>query len=257
VVLNLLTNAIQAVSQNPERVPRKVTLSTRLVDGQVMLEVSDTGPGIDDKLLPQIFLPFVTTKPAGEGTGLGLSIAFRIIHAYNGSINARPRPGRGMSLVVTLPAEDALDVDTATPTHEPMIHATPELAGPGGKLSILVLDEDPAVQRSLRFSFSEGGHSVDATRDASQAFSLLQNNSYDLIVADARAPNTDGIAFGEGLRTQRPDLCSRTILMTADVRPETDAWLKSLGCTYLRKPFEAGALRAAAADLLSRLRTED
>jgi two-component system NtrC family sensor kinase len=253
VVLNLLTNAIQAVAENPAGLPRRVKLSTQLQDGQVILEVSDTGPGIDEKLLPQIFLPFVTTKPAGEGTGLGLSIAFRIVQSHNGKIEAQPRPGRGMAMVVTLPAEGPLEPGAEGPYQDPVIHATPALTGPGGKLSILVLDEDPAVQQSLRLSFSEEGHSVDATRDASQAFSLLQNNVYDLIVADARALNADGVPFGDGLRALRPDMCSRAILMTADVRPETDEWLKSLGCRYLRKPFDPAELKATAVALLANL----
>ena len=120
------------------------------------------------------------------------------------------------------------------------------------RLTILLLDEDPAVQRSLRLSFAEDGHMVDGTRDASQAFSLLQSNNYDLIIADARATNSAGISFGEGLKADMPELCSRTILMTADVRPETDAWLRSLGCRYLRKPFDPSELRATATELLSR-----
>ena len=257
VVLNLLTNAIQAVAGNTADEPRQVTLSTALSEGQVTLDISDSGPGIDEMLLPQIFLPFVTTKPAGEGTGLGLSIAYRIVQAHNGTIEARPQPGGGMSMVVILPVEAPQEDRTTKRTSEPIIHAIPDLSAPSGELSILVLDADPAVQRSLRLSFSEDGHSVDATRDASQAFSLLQNNSYDLIVADARTPNAEGTLFGDGLKADHPDLCSRTILMTADVRPETDAWLKSLGCHYLRKPFDPVELRAAAVDLLAKQRAAD
>jgi two-component system NtrC family sensor kinase len=253
VVLNLLTNAIQAVAGNAAGLPRQVKLCTKSRDDQVMIEVSDTGPGIDAKLLPQIFLPFVTTKPAGEGTGLGLSIAFRIVHSHNGQIEAKPRPGGGTVMLVTLPAGTPPEPRATVPSHDPVIHAMPELTEPGGKLSILVLDEDPAVQRSLKMSFSKDGHSVDATRDASQAFSLIEKNAYDLIVADARAVNADGVAFGDGLRSVRPDLCSRTILMTADVRHETDEWLKSLGFVYLRKPFDPGELRATARGLLAKL----
>ena len=99
--------------------------------------------------------------------------------------------------------------------------------------------------------FASDGHSVDATKDASQASSLLQKNKYDLIIADARAANAAGITFGDALKADRPDLCSQTILMTADVRPETDEWLRSLGCRYLRKPFDPTDLRATARELLT------
>ncbi len=257
VVLNLLTNAIQAVAENPPHKPREVTLSTTLNEGRVILDVSDSGPGIDEKLLPQIFLPFVTTKPPGEGTGLGLSMAFRSVQAHDGTIEARPRAVGGVSLIVSLPVDDSHEKRAARAAADSVIHSAPDLSASAGKLSVLVFDENPAVRRSLRLSFAEDGHSVDATRDASQALSLLQNNEYDLIVADARAPNTAGIAFGEVLKKDRPDLCSRTILMTADVRFETDAWLKSLGCVVLRKPFDPAELRAMAGNLLSKLKTEN
>lgn len=255
VVLNLLNNAAQAVSENPEGRERQVTLSTSVGHEQVMLEVSDTGPGIDDKLLPQVFLPFVTTKPAGEGTGLGLSISYRIVQAHDGTIEARKRPGGGTTFVVSLPV---LQID------DEKEKAAQSIAGAsdddasremplreGASLSILLLDQDPAVQRSLRASFANDGHSVDATRDASQAFSLLRCNRYDLIIADARATDATGTAFGDGLKSNHSELCSRTILMTADVRAETDDWLRSIGCRYLRKPFDITELRAAVRNLFA------
>lgn len=253
VVLNLLTNAIQAVAENPDDRERRITLSTTLLEEHVTIEVADSGPGIDEKIFPHIFLPFVTTKPAGHGTGLGLSIAYRIVQAHKGNVEARSLPG-GASFTVSLPIgtpehRDGVPEIGGKPAHEPAV--------PDGRLSILVLDEDPAVQRSLRLSFTADGHSVDATRDGSQALSLLQQNRYDLIVADAGASNATGTAFAEALKTAWPDFRSRTILLTADVRPETDVWLRSLGCRYLRKPFDPADLRAAAGDLLSRAaRTE-
>jgi DNA-binding response OmpR family regulator len=157
-----------------------------------------------------------------------------------------------MSFVVSLPIQVEEEQNNAEEERDSGIHAVGEHLELSGNLSILVLDGDPAVQRSLRMLFTSDGHSVDATKDASQAFSLLQNNSYDLIVADARATNAAGVTFGDGLKAERPDLCSRAILMTADVRPKTDDWLRSLGCRYLRKPFDPAQLRAAARDLLSR-----
>ena len=254
VVLNLLQNAVQAVGEVPEDGRREVTLRTSTDDGFLRLEIADTGPGIDAKLLPQIFLPFVTTKPPGEGTGLGLSIAYRIVQAHNGTIDARKRSPGGMSFIVSLPITS---IDERQAESEESTNAALEdtifggSRGDNNRLSILVLDKDPAVQRALRALFAEGGHMVDATRDASQAFSLLRDNSYDLIIADARTADSEGSTFGDGLKAQFPDLCSRSLLMTADVRPETDTWLRSLGCRYLRKPFDPAELRSTAIEVLS------
>lgn len=102
VVLNLLVNAAQAVSSSTSAQPR-VRLATRHVAATVEIEVSDTGPGIDSKLLPQIFEPFFTTKPVGMGTGLGLSISRDIIASMRGTLNVRSVPGQGAAFTVTLP----------------------------------------------------------------------------------------------------------------------------------------------------------
>jgi len=156
-----------------------------------------------------------------------------------------------MSFMVSLPMQAPEVEEEEKPKLEPEIHGPRERTGPTGVMSVLVLDEDPAVQRSLRMLFASDGYSVDATKDASQAFSLLNNNRYDLIVADARATNSAGTTFGDALKADRPDLCAQTILMTADVRPETDEWLRTLNCSFLRKPFDPAHLRETARALVA------
>jgi signal transduction histidine kinase len=70
----------------------------------VRIEISDTGPGIPENILPHIFAPFFTTKPVGEGTGLGLSLAYGIVENQGGKINARSVPGEGATFIIELPA---------------------------------------------------------------------------------------------------------------------------------------------------------
>jgi signal transduction histidine kinase len=102
VVLNLLINAAHAVCSSTSAAPQ-VRLVTRQVGASVEIEVSDTGPGIDPKLLPRIFEPFFTTKPDGMGTGLGLSISRDIIASMAGTLNVRSIYGQGATFIVTLP----------------------------------------------------------------------------------------------------------------------------------------------------------
>ena len=107
VVLNLVTNAIQAVRTNPPARARRVRIATLLQDDLVTLRVADSGPGIDAALLPHIFTPFVTTKDPGQGTGLGLSISYRILEGHGGSLGVeRPDEG-GAVFVMQLPANAA------------------------------------------------------------------------------------------------------------------------------------------------------
>jgi signal transduction histidine kinase len=97
VVLNLLMNAVEAMLDGG-----KLTVITEVVDqNEVLLSVSDTGPGIDPVLLPHIFDPFVTSKESG--TGLGLTITYDIIHRHNGRIIAENNADGGATFKFWLP----------------------------------------------------------------------------------------------------------------------------------------------------------
>jgi signal transduction histidine kinase len=71
--------------------------------GSVIVEVSDTGPGIPEDIRERIFDPFFTTKEVGRGTGQGLAIARSIVDKHGGSLTHQPAPGRGTKFVVRLP----------------------------------------------------------------------------------------------------------------------------------------------------------
>ncbi|MEE4270873.1 MAG: ATP-binding protein [Thermoanaerobaculales bacterium] len=101
VLLNLVNNAIDAIDQ-PEGT---VTVTTRTDQGNVVLEVRDTGNGIPEANLARIFDPFFTTKPVGQGTGLGLSICYGIVEKAGGSITVESEVGQGTSFAVSFPIE--------------------------------------------------------------------------------------------------------------------------------------------------------
>ncbi len=108
VLLNLLTNALQAVSDQAEHHPRRITVvSRRREPDQAEFCVSDNGPGIPSNLLPQIFTPFFTTKEPGSGTGLGLSISYGIVQSHGGRLSYEPAVEGGASFLATLPLHGA------------------------------------------------------------------------------------------------------------------------------------------------------
>ncbi len=107
VLLNLMRNAIEAMQ---EVAKRELTISTHPLDGEtVRIDVTDTGPGIAEEIVKQLFQPFVTTKR--EGMGVGLSISRTIIEAHGGHLWAEPNPGGGTVFRLTLKTIGAEELD--------------------------------------------------------------------------------------------------------------------------------------------------
>jgi two-component system NtrC family sensor kinase len=248
VVLNLVTNAAHAVAENPRERPREITVSTWF-DGQVHLRVADTGPGIPDEIAQSVFTPFFTTKEPGKGTGLGLSITYSIVESHGGQITLEPRgPRAGAAFRVDLPPAPA---DAVRPALTP-VHGTPAVnAASTVKRTILLVDADPAVQRTIKALFARDGHDVEVAGDPQHALDLAERGGFDLVITDARAmaPGKRGTLLAEELVTRMPALRDRIIVATGDVRPTTEETLARLGVRYVRKPFNLRDLRVEAARL--------
>jgi len=105
VLLNLLRNGAQAMHDNPDRSKSPQFIIRAVPAGEnIVIEVSDNGPGIDPKIQQQIFEPFFTTQPVGTGTGLGLSTAyFMISEKHGGTIRVDSAPGQGCRFIIELP----------------------------------------------------------------------------------------------------------------------------------------------------------
>ena len=239
VMLNLLTNAAHAVSENPPERARVVRVATSC-DDRVRVRVADSGPGIPDDVLPHLFTPFFTTKEPGRGTGLGLSISYSIVEAHGGHITVeRPSEGGAVFLVDLPPAlagavAGALTVPAPAPLAPPV------------RRSILLVDDDPGVRRMVKALFGREGHSVDVARNPQQAIDMARARGYDLILADIQA-SARGKLFVEALVEAHPALRDRTLVATGDIRPATEVTLARLGLRYVRKPFNLRDLLDEAA----------
>ena len=109
VILNIIKNAAQAMAANTDqRQPPRITLCIAREPEHARIEVSDNGPGIDEKTCRQIFEPFFTTKKAGVGTGLGLSVSYFIVtERHKGSLTIESAPGQGAHFIIRLPVKDS------------------------------------------------------------------------------------------------------------------------------------------------------
>jgi len=98
VVLNLMTNALQAVDHGGA-----IEVSASADDDALSISVKDNGRGIPPENLDKIFNPFFTTKPPGQGTGLGLSLCHNLVSGMSGKITVESQVGKGTTFTVRLP----------------------------------------------------------------------------------------------------------------------------------------------------------
>jgi signal transduction histidine kinase len=105
-ILNLLVNAAHAIEETQSDRKGRITLTTRGLENQVEIRISDTGVGIPDAIRKRIFDPFFTTKEPGKGTGQGLAICHTIItQKHGGTINVESEPGKGTTFIIRLPLD--------------------------------------------------------------------------------------------------------------------------------------------------------
>jgi two-component system NtrC family sensor kinase len=100
VILNLALNSCEAMPKGGT-----ITITTALSNGEVRLEIADTGCGIKPEVMERIFEPFFTTKPVGQGTGLGLAVTYGIVQQHGGSIEVECEEGQGTKFILALPTE--------------------------------------------------------------------------------------------------------------------------------------------------------
>lgn len=237
VFLNLLTNAAQAINEGHAQtnVIRVVTRCSP--EGEVVVEIHDTGCGIDPADMERLFAPFFTTKPVGVGTGLGLSICHHIVTSYRGRIAVESQPGRGSTFRVTLPAT-ARKPMSAPP-------ASDHTAKRGQRGRVLVVDDDrmvtQAIQRSLR-----DVHDVEAVTDARVALEMLTSGEpYDVVLCDLMMPEMSGMDLYNELSRLAPQQTERIIFLTGGAFTKAAGeFLDRVENRCLEKPFDIAELRS-------------
>jgi hypothetical protein len=243
VLLNLVTNAVQAVSGLPEENPRRIMLSTSQTDdGKAVLRVRDTGPGVPGHLVPYLFTPFFTTKAPGEGTGLGLSLSYGLAKAHGGVLEYEAPPQGGAEFRVTLPL-------VQSEVTEPVEAGPHTRNGRSAVRRILVVDEDPSVHRLLSALFTPEGHAVEAVRTGEQGLRLAREREYDLIIADVHAATGPAELFADALLDACPGVSSR-LVVTCSGEEELPGPLARHPVRRVGKPFNLRDLRTLANEIL-------
>jgi signal transduction histidine kinase/ActR/RegA family two-component response regulator len=230
VFLNIVNNAFQAMQEKSKE--GSLTVRTKRIKDMILIEFTDTGPGIPKENLIKIFDPFFTTKEIGKGTGLGLSVSYGIIKEHGGSIYALSEPGKGATFVIELPIVEAcLPVEVEGDTQKKIT--------PSFKADILVIDDEANILELLYYFLSEKGYKVDTANSGQEALRKLRVETYDLIICDLKMPDFNGQQLYEEIRKTRPELLSKIVFFTGDTAsPQTESFLKRTGNKIIPKPFD-------------------
>jgi CheY-like chemotaxis protein len=239
VFVNLLVNAAHAIPPG-HRQGHRIRLSARVSGDAVTVEVEDTGTGIPPAVLPRVFDPFFTTRPAGEGTGLGLSISRSIVAAVGGSVELGSQPGRGTVARVRLPVA----VRQARPRPPPPVPAT-------RRGRVLVVDDERLVGSSLRRLLG-AEHEVTVVGRSRMALRLVeQGERFDAIIADVMMPDLTGVELQEELARLAPGLARRMVFVTAGAYGDDVRTLVArTGAPLLFKPASRDDLLRALAGVM-------
>jgi PAS domain S-box-containing protein len=229
VLLNLVGNAEQALSGWDGE--KRIIVRSEIRAGRIVITVSDSGPGIPVAEIDRVFNPFYTTKGVGKGTGLGLSVSDGIIREHGGSIRVESS-GNGASFIIELPM-------IAPPGTEPAVATEPEETASGSRpLTVLVVDDEPAIRSAIVRYFAGLGHTVDAAGTGAEAHALLESRRYDALLLDLRMPDTSGDAIYRELVERDPTHASRVIFLTGDVQSDsTQQFIEQSGRPSVMKPF--------------------
>jgi PAS domain S-box-containing protein len=244
VILNLVTNAEQALAEWLGS--RRIAVRTTHEDGDIVVAVSDTGPGVPDGESDRIFNPFFTTKPVGQGTGLGLSISDGIVRQHGGQIRVESAPGRGATFVLRIPVHVVPESEGSEAADEPTLPAL----GDGRRL--LVVDDEPAMRTAIGNFLSSLGHGVTVAAGGLEARALLDRNEYDVVLLDLRMPDLGGDDLYRELVQRDPRHAGRVVFVTGDTHnTQARRFLAEAGRPSVSKPFQLDDLATVVAGVTS------
>jgi PAS domain S-box-containing protein len=259
VVWNLLSNAAKFTPNGGQ-----VEIRVGRANGQVQIEVSDSGPGIVPEFLPYVFERFrqadgSTTRTHG-GLGLGLAIVRHLVELHGGIITARNRTeGHGAIFTVNLPVPtgelrlDALkSAAAAFKGSEPEEEARPSLEG----TEILVVDDETDTLDLMSMELTACGAKVTAVTSAADALAAFEKSGFDLIISDIGMPDADGYELIRKFRLRESGQPKRTpaVALTAYARVQDRMRAYIAGYdTHVAKPIETNELLTVVASLVGRL----
>jgi CheY-like chemotaxis protein len=250
VLFNLYVNAADAMPRGGLLQLKSTILDHTEITGKPykpapgtygMIQVSDTGSGMDDETRKRIFDPFFTTKEIGRGTGLGLASAYGIINAHGGYIEAESEKGQGATFRIYLPVSEKRVQDVTENA----------AAVERGKGRILLVDDEEMVLNVGAQMLAQMGYDVLATASSHEALTLYTHESepIDLVILDLIMPGMSGGDIYDALKKINPRI---KVLLSSGYSIDGQAMeILDRGCNgFIQKPYNMEVLSRKIREIL-------
>ncbi len=262
VIVNLAVNARDAMPDGGKLVLRTANVGEKesrslahkgLTAGDyVLIEVSDTGTGIQPEIIDKIFEPFFSTKEVGMGTGLGLSTVYGIIKQTGGSIDVDSEIGRGTTFRIFLPRHVPTAEEMASAAAQPAATESVKAAPVDhtGQGTVLLVEDEEGLRGLNARGLTSRGYTVCEASNGAEAIALIEaGQKVDLVVSDVVMPEMDGPTLLKELRRRDPGL---KIIFVSGYAEEAFARNLPEGgqFAYLAKPFTLKQLVAAVKETM-------
>jgi PAS domain S-box-containing protein len=244
VIMNLAVNSRDAMPEGG-----RLIVSTRNVQGLpeggesaenqtwMVLEVEDTGTGMDEQTRARIFEPFFTTKLDGKGTGLGLATVYGIVKQIGGHIRVESTQGKGTRFEIYFPATEARTAATATASDSPSVSATDS----GIDATVLIADDESALRHAIVEILRSSGYKVLEAESSTQALEMARQHrgQLDILLTDIVMPGLRGPELARRVAKMHPEV--QIVYMSGYAEGLPEAHLPA-NSTFLQKPFRFATL---------------
>jgi CheY-like chemotaxis protein len=209
-----------------------------------MLEIIDTGHGIDPLISKKLFDPYFTTKDVGKGTGMGLFVVQGIVKNHEGAVQVDSLPGQGTTVSVFFPATDDQPLETQGQS-APLAKGTE---------TVLVVDDEVSLVNIARAMLTPLGYKVMGTTFPHDALKLFQADpmAIDLVITDMTMPFMSGEDLARQMMKIRPLV--PIVLCTGLARKIPREQLREMGISKcIEKPLDRGVLSSTVRQVLDRV----
>jgi PAS domain S-box-containing protein len=243
VIMNLAVNARDAMPKGGRLSIETAHSNSGVAAPDVVLNITDTGTGMDARTQARIFEPFFTTKGVGEGTGLGLATVYGIVDQSGGRIAVESEPGRGTTFRICFPAVEE-SRDLAPPT-------VPMKQSAQGCETLLVVEDEDSVRKLVCGLLKRSGYHVLMARSGGEALKLCETytDRIDLLISDLIMPAMSGTELYERMIVMRPEVKVLFISGYSDEAIENRGLLAS-NSVFLQKPFPPDVLTRKVREIL-------